>query len=63
LWDLPSTNKNYEYLLWWLGNPPQKEAQYLSYTIYEPKEVVKDFEIEGKLVLFDYSAVEIARSD
>jgi len=63
LWDLPSTNKNYEYLLWWLGNPPQKEAQYLSYTIYEPKEAAQEFKIKGKLVLFDYSAVEVEKND
>jgi GT2 family glycosyltransferase len=63
LWDLPNTNKNYEYLLWWLGNQPQKEAAQLSYTIYEPKEVAKEFKIKGSLYLFDYSAVEVRRND
>ena len=77
LWDYPSTNLNYEYLVWWLGgnegNKGNKgdegDEKGLTYYIFEPKEALKTMEgcwgVEkyiGKDNLFNFNQAAILRA-
>lgn len=58
LWDYPSTNKNYEYLVWWLSKGEKKVNRYIVYYILEP---AGNFEgcnqIKGEIFDFNYAWV------
>jgi len=50
LWDYPSTNNNYEYLVWWLGGKFQKKEKSKTknlptYIIYEPSSSIEESEV------------------
>lgn len=53
-----NSTKNYEYLTWWLGNPPTKEKANLKFIIYEPKEEIKPGNY-GRIYFFETLAVEV----
>lgn len=68
LWDYPSTNNNYEYLIWWLSGEYRTKqesslAGYPIYIIYEPVSSIEESEVCEKYFGIEESGERIFESE